>query len=132
MTTTSTSFLRSTGGRLVTLGMGISLLGGGAAALTDGAVSIALGSAGMLFAITISIVAMAELQREHWFAAILGVIALPQALFLYSMGSNLVIAFHRELAIVLLAAGAVCVAFAAAAGSSALGVEPQRKLAEQH
>ncbi len=124
-------FGRSATGRLMALSIGIALVGSGASTfMTPGSETTVVLSFALFIPIVIMILALPHAIEGHWYHAVLSIIFLPVAAWLFA--SN--IGFVREHAGVGLLAIALGVGSLglAARGPAPAGAGPAKGTAEQH
>lgn len=105
-------FIRTSGGRLLSVSTAVALLGGGAAALLGEPSATWVVALFFPVVIALGFLGVAYASLEHWGIAIGAAIALPWVLFVYAIGLGVVVNYAPAVGYALGALGAGALAFA--------------------
>lgn len=112
------NYAQSTSGRLLTLAVGVALLGGGAAALLGGSIAPVVLCSGLLGAIGCTILAVGLGIERFPFQTALSLICLPWGLFLYVLGQGVMAHARPDGGYLMLLLAAAALARAAFVGAN--------------
>ena len=112
-------FIRTSGGRLLSVATAVALLGGGAAALLGQPAATWVIALFVPVVIALGFVGVAYASLEHWGIAIGAALSLPWVLFLYAVGLGVVVNYAPAAGYALGALGAGALAFALRPGERA-------------